>query len=45
VIFIFGITFILNFRKGIVLVNIVAWTILLAAAAKQTVDFSISSVA
>ncbi|MDC1451601.1 phosphatase PAP2 family protein [Vicingaceae bacterium] len=39
VIFIFGITFILNFRKGVVLVNIAVWTILLTVVAKHAADF------
>lgn len=38
-VFIFGITFILNFRKGVVLVNIVAWTVLFSVIAKNSVDF------
>ncbi len=37
--FILVITFALNFRKGIVLVNIVAWKAMLTFIAKQTIDY------
>lgn len=37
--FIFGITFILNFKKGVVLVNIVAWTVMFTVLAKHAIDF------
>ena len=37
--FVLIVTFALNFRKGIVLINIMAWTAMLIFIAKQTIDF------
>ncbi|MBL4710075.1 MAG: phosphatase PAP2 family protein [Flavobacteriales bacterium] len=36
---VFGITFALNFKRGVVLVNIIAWTAILTIAIKHQVDF------
>ena len=39
---IFGITFGIDFKKGLILVNVVAWTTLLTVVVKNQIDLSTS---